>query len=131
MLQCNSFNVELLFPLAGDNFRGVVFYDAGQVNAEKVQYEILNEEEPAFFDLLQSVGAGVRIITPLGVFRFEYGRKLKVREFVSPERFKALEQVGLALGFRYVASGPLVRSSYRAAEFFISQDLRGGQDSAT
>ncbi|MCH9045751.1 MAG: outer membrane protein assembly factor BamA [SAR324 cluster bacterium] len=81
------FNVELLFPLAGDNFRGVVFYDAGQVNAEKVQYEILNEDEPDFFDLLQSVGAGVRIITPLGVFRFEYGRKLKVREGESPDEF--------------------------------------------
>jgi lipoic acid synthetase len=28
------------------------------------------------------------------------------------------------MGFRYVASGPLVRSSYRAAEFYIAQSLR-------
>ncbi len=50
---------------------------------------------------------------------------LPVVEYIRPERFKALEQEGLAMGFRYVASGPLVRSSYRAAEFFIAQDLRG------
>ncbi len=81
------FNVELLFPLAGDNVRGVVFYDAGQVNAESEQYDILNEEEPKFFDLLHTVGLGVRIITPLGVFRFEYGRKLEVREGESPDEF--------------------------------------------
>ena len=81
------FNVELLFPLAGNNVRGLVFYDAGQVNAERRQYEILGETEPGFFDLLQSVGAGVRLITPLGVFRFEYGIKLKVRPNESPNQF--------------------------------------------
>jgi lipoic acid synthetase len=46
-----------------------------------------------------------------------------VAEFVSPERFEALRQEGLALGFRYVASGPLVRSSYRAAELFLRGEL--------
>jgi outer membrane protein insertion porin family len=81
------FNLEMLFPLAGDNLRGVVFYDAGQVNAEKEQYDLLGEEEPKFFSLLQSVGAGVRFITPLGVFRFEYGSKLKRREGESPDEF--------------------------------------------
>jgi lipoic acid synthetase len=50
--------------------------------------------------------------------------KLKVVEYVTPERFQALEQEGLALGFAYVASGPLVRSSYRAAEFYIAQQVR-------
>lgn len=81
------FNLELLFPLAGSNIRGVVFYDAGQVNAEHKQYTILHEHEPGFFDLLQSVGVGVRMITPLGVFRFEYGEKLKVRHNESPGEF--------------------------------------------
>ncbi len=80
-------NLELIFPLAGNNIRGVVFYDAGQVNAEHEQYLILHAQEPAFFDLLQSVGFGVRMITPLGVFRFEYGIKLKVRPNESPNQF--------------------------------------------
>jgi lipoic acid synthetase len=38
---------------------------------------------------------------------------------VSPARFAAYREAGLSLGFRYVASGPLVRSSYRAAELFL------------
>ena len=82
------FNLELLFPLAGSNVRGVLFYDAGQVNAEAEQYTILKEEKPGFFNLLHSVGGGVRVITPLGVLRFEYGRKLKVRKGESPDEFE-------------------------------------------
>lgn len=42
-----------------------------------------------------------------------------VAEYVTPERFDAWREEGEALGFRYVASGPLVRSSYRAGEFAI------------
>ena len=37
----------------------------------------------------------------------------------TPEEFDELRDEGLAMGFRYVASGPLVRSSYRAAEAFL------------
>lgn len=49
---------------------------------------------------------------------------LPVVEFVTPETFARFEQEGLAMGFTYVASGPLVRSSYKAGEFFIAQHLR-------
>ncbi len=76
-IQERLFNLELLFPLAGDNIRGVVFYDAGNVTSELRQYEILDEEKPGPFDVLQAVGFGIRMITPLGVFRFEYGIKLQ------------------------------------------------------
>jgi outer membrane protein insertion porin family len=86
-VQQRVFNLELLFPLAGDNIRGVVFYDAGQVNAEPFQYQLLKEHEPAFFDLLQSYGFGIRMITPMGVFRFEYGVKLNTRPGESPDKF--------------------------------------------
>lgn len=44
---------------------------------------------------------------------------LDVTAFVTPEQFAAYERIGLELGFAYVASGPLVRSSYKAGEFFI------------
>lgn len=81
-------NLELLFPLAGSSVRGVVFYDAGQVNSESEQYGILNEVEPKFFDLNHSIGGGLRIITPLGVLRFEYGRKLNFRRGESPDEFE-------------------------------------------
>lgn len=46
-------------------------------------------------------------------------KHMKVEEYVAPEIFQKLESVGLSLGFKYVASGPLVRSSYRAGELFI------------
>jgi len=46
--------------------------------------------------------------------------KLKVEEFVTPEKFKHWENVSKDLGFLYVASGPLVRSSYRAGEYFMT-----------
>ena len=46
-------------------------------------------------------------------------RHLKVVEYVRPEQFHRYRTIGEELGFRYVASGPLVRSSYRAGEFYI------------
>jgi lipoic acid synthetase len=45
-------------------------------------------------------------------------------EFVTPEAFAVYEEMGKRLGFRYVASGPLVRSSYRAAELFLRGEIR-------
>jgi len=65
---------------------------------------------------------GVEILT-LGQYLRPSAWHLPVAEFVTPERFEALRQRGLALGFRYVASGPLVRSSYRAAELFLRGEL--------
>ena len=47
-----------------------------------------------------------------------------VREYVAPERFAELRQLGEELGFQYVASGPLVRSSYKAAEFYAERLVR-------
>jgi outer membrane protein insertion porin family len=86
-IQQRIFNLELVFPLTGETIRGVVFYDAAQVNAEPVQYTLLKEHEPQFFELLQSYGFGVRMITPLGVFRFEYGVKLNAQRHESPDKF--------------------------------------------
>ena len=85
------FNLELLFPLSRDEksfIRGVVFADAGNVNAETFQYRLLGEREPGFFDMRKSAGAGVRVITPMGVLRFEYGMKLDARDGESPDRFE-------------------------------------------
>jgi lipoic acid synthetase len=46
-------------------------------------------------------------------------RHAKVEEYISPEKFEALGQAARKLGFMYVASGPFVRSSYRAQEAFL------------
>ncbi len=47
-----------------------------------------------------------------------------VKEYVEPERFDELRRAGEELGFLYVAAGPLVRSSYKAAEFFAERMVR-------
>jgi lipoic acid synthetase len=44
---------------------------------------------------------------------------LKVEAYVPPEEFVEWQKVAENMGFLYVASGPLVRSSYRAGEFFM------------
>ncbi|HIA57219.1 MAG TPA: outer membrane protein assembly factor BamA [Candidatus Lambdaproteobacteria bacterium] len=85
------FNLELLFPLSQDEnsfVRGLLFLDAGNVNAESRQYQLLGETEPKFFDLRKSAGMGVRVITPMGVLRFEYGSKLDKRPSETPDRFE-------------------------------------------
>jgi len=54
-------------------------------------------------------------------------KHLDLVEYVRPEQFAAYEEQGLDMGFKYVASGPLVRSSYKAGEFFISRYLEQRQ----
>ena len=49
---------------------------------------------------------------------------MKVSRMVHPDEFEQWRREGLALGFRYVASGPLVRSSYKAGEVFMEAFLR-------
>jgi lipoic acid synthetase len=60
----------------------------------------------------------------LGQYMRPTKRHMKVHEYVSPEKFKHWETKGMELGFKYVASGPLVRSSYKAGEFYISNILK-------
>ncbi|MCB0376912.1 MAG: lipoyl synthase [Bdellovibrionales bacterium] len=46
-------------------------------------------------------------------------RHLKVIEYITPDKFKHWEQVAQDMDFLYCASGPLVRSSYKAGEYFM------------
>uniref|UniRef100_A0A4X2KIL3 Lipoyl synthase, mitochondrial n=1 Tax=Vombatus ursinus TaxID=29139 RepID=A0A4X2KIL3_VOMUR len=55
----------------------------------------------------------------LGQYMQPTKRHLKVEEYITPEKFKYWEKIGNELGFYYTASGPLVRSSYKAGEFFL------------
>jgi len=59
------------------------------------------------------VGVGVDILT-LGQYLQPTKGHLPVERFVAPEEFDELRMIGLGMGFRYVESGPLVRSSYHA-----------------
>ncbi len=60
----------------------------------------------------------------LGQYLRPSSKHLPVREYVHPSVFASLQADGEAMGFRFVASGPLVRSSYKAGEYFIRDYLR-------
>jgi lipoic acid synthetase len=68
--------------------------------------------------------ADVDVIT-IGQYLRPTPKHAPVKRYVEPAEFESYKQLGLALGFQYVASGPLVRSSYRAAEAFLKGKLRG------
>jgi lipoic acid synthetase len=63
-------------------------------------------------------GVGCDVVT-FGQYLQPQVRHLPVEEFVTPEKFQAWQAEAEGMGFLYVASGPLVRSSYRAGEFFM------------
>ena len=69
--------------------------------------------------------AGVDVVT-LGQYLRPTPKHAAVLRYVEPRQFDVYAEEGRALGFRYVASGPLVRSSYKAAEGFIRGLLRPG-----
>ncbi len=63
-------------------------------------------------------GAEVDVLT-IGQYLRPTKRHAPVERYVEPLEFEDYRSIGLDMGFRYVASGPLVRSSYRAAEAFL------------
>lgn len=67
--------------------------------------------------------AGVDFLT-VGQYLRPSPRHAPVIEYVTPERFFEIQKLGESLGFRYVASGPLVRSSYKAGEFFAARLIK-------
>eukprot|EP00884_Botryococcus_braunii_P007141 jgi/Botrbrau1/16428/Bobra.0142s0027.1 len=80
----------------------------------------LGENDEEIVDtMLDMKDAGVDILT-FGQYLQPTPLHLEVKEYVTPEKFEYWRKYGEeVIGFRYVASGPLVRSSYRAGEFFV------------
>ncbi|SJX64724.1 related to LIP5-lipoic acid synthase [Sporisorium reilianum f. sp. reilianum] len=67
--------------------------------------------------------ANVDVVT-FGQYMRPTKRHMKVEQYVSPDKFGYWQTRAEQLGFLYVASGPLVRSSYKAGEFFIENVLK-------
>ena len=67
--------------------------------------------------------AGVDVVT-VGQYLRPTPKHAPVDRYVDPDQFSEFERAGLSLGFAFVASGPLVRSSYHAAEAFMATRLR-------
>jgi lipoic acid synthetase len=74
----------------------------------------LGESEAEVIETMEDLrSVGCDVIT-LGQYLQPTAKHLPVAEFVTPEQFKFYETLGLEMGFRFVESGPLVRSSYHA-----------------
>ena len=77
----------------------------------------LGETEPELFQAMDDLReVGCQVLT-MGQYLRPSANHLPVVEFISPERFEAYGEIARAKGFEHVASGPLVRSSYHAADF--------------
>ncbi len=74
--------------------------------------ETFDEVLQTMDDLLE---AGAKVMT-IGQYLAPTSTHMPVKEYFSPEVFAEYRRIGLAKGFRFVESSPLVRSSYRAEE---------------
>lgn len=79
--------------------------------------------------LMDLHSAGVDVVT-LGQYLRPTKRHMSVQRYVTPEEFSHWEKRALEIGFKYAASGPLVRSSYRAGELFLKGMLTNNKDNA-
>ena len=71
--------------------------------------------------------AGVDILT-IGQYLRPSKKQIEVKEYCTVDRFRRLEEMGYRLGFSYVASGPLVRTSYKAAEAWTLRRLNNDRN---
>ncbi|KAL7142198.1 hypothetical protein ABFS83_08G107900 [Erythranthe nasuta] len=74
--------------------------------------------------------AGVDVMT-LGQYMRPSKRHMPVSEYITPEAFEKYQILGTQMGFRYVASGPMVRSSYKAGEFYIKSMIESDRASSS
>ena len=79
----------------------------------------LGESEEEVLETMSDLrSVGVDVLT-LGQYLQPTPKHLPISEFITPEQFEKLGVIGNEMGFRYVESGPLVRSSYHAEKHLI------------
>jgi len=82
----------------------------------------LGESQEEVLETMQDLrSVGVDILT-LGQYLQPTPKHLPVVEFITPEQFLSYKDIGMEMGFRYVESGPLVRSSYHAEKHIFDLD---------
>jgi len=84
----------------------------------------LGETEEQIWDALKELRkANVDVVT-FGQYMRPTKRHMAVHSYITPDVFETWRQRALDMGFLYCASGPLVRSSYKAGEAFIENVLK-------
>ena len=74
----------------------------------------LGETDEEIIETMEDLRSVQVDIITLGQYLQPTAKHLPIAEFVTPERFEKYRLLGIEMGFRYVESGPLVRSSYHA-----------------
>ena len=83
----------------------------------------LGESEPEVLQAMDDLRDHDVTVLTMGQYLRPSEKHLPVVEYITPEAFDRLKEIALEKGFRHVASGPLVRSSYHAADFKPELDL--------
>lgn len=74
----------------------------------------LGEKEEEIIETLKDIKNSQVDILTIGQYLQPSLKHFPVRFFIDPDKFQELKEIGLKMGFKYVESGPLVRSSYHA-----------------
>ncbi|KAI9572852.1 hypothetical protein HD554DRAFT_2063546 [Boletus coccyginus] len=85
----------------------------------------VGEDEDQVMDALRELRKTEVDVVTFGQYMRPTKRHMKVDRYVEPTEFDRWKQVAEDMGFLYVASGPLIRSSYKAGEYFIENVLKG------
>lgn len=99
--------------------------DPSRITKSSIMVGIGETDEEVIATMRDLRAAGVDIVT-LGQYLRPTTKHAAVDRFVEPERFEAFATAAREMGFLYAASGPLVRSSYKAAEVFVRSFLKPG-----
>jgi len=84
----------------------------------------VGEREDEIVETLKRLRASDVDVVTFGQYMRPTKKHMKVDRYVLPEEFAKYKELAEGMGFLYVASGPLVRSSYKAGEFFIENVLK-------
>ena len=89
--------------------------DKGMVAKSGMMLGLGETEKEVIESMDDLLKAGVSVLT-IGQYLQPSKEHLPISEYVTPEQFENYKKIGLEMGFKYVESGPLVRSSYHAEE---------------
>ena len=82
------------------------------------------EEKDEIIQTMQDLRNNKVDVVTLGQYMQPTKGHMKVHKYYTPDEFKEYETIAKNMGFLYVAAGPLVRSSYKAGEYYIENILR-------
>mgnify|MGYP001826145158 FL=1 len=93
--------------------------DSGQQRTKSGIMLGLGEKEEEVIETLHDLHRAKVDIVTIGQYLQPSKQHLPVHEFITPAQFEKYKEIGLKLGFKYVESGALVRSSYRAEKHLV------------